>query len=914
MRMNRRAFVTTLGSAFAAPRLLPQGSAAKAYGSGYFGEWIGDEFGLPAFRYTCDQVHDPKAVTAVRPGILSTTDHVHQVGNDRLVAQVSNYGVVQVRQDEGAPKFLNDVDPGRSQYGGGIGYLVGAKEVLSTYYSGNPKTFDRLFGVGYLRKRVEGSVYSVDQIITAPFGDDPVLLSQVTVTNRGDAPADLRWIEYWGCQPYQFSFRSFMQSFGGAAMSEGRRKLSDRFAHDFRALGSTGLMETKRFLGRLPEDDAAWEKIKENLATRPNPFLGPVQETTPEAAFDDLEPPPTFLVSLDAPASGFATNGRRFFGEGGAAKPAGLEQPLDGDLNSHGSSCGMFLERKFTLKPRERRTLYFLYGYLPKGASTDPLMTKYRTGAADVWAGSSKQWKASGLHFDTPGEPWVARESAWNYYYVRSSLTYDDYFGEHIVSQGAIYQYQMGFQGAARDPLQHALPFLFSDPRLLKEVLRYTLKEVRKDGSIPYGIVGHGQVMPAASDRSSDIPMWMLWTASEYVLATRDTAFLDEQIPTGLTDLRSTERKPASVRALLARCYRHMVDDVGTGEHGVMKMLEDDWNDALVTAWAQRVRKECVERGESVLNSAMAAYVFDYYARMLAFTGDEAGAAPIRQKADEHRKAARSQWTGQWLRRAWLGPTLGWVGEKGLWLEPQPWAVIGGITLPYQSIALMRTVDEVLRRPSPIGCAQLNKSPDMLPGGVCAPGEAINGGVWPSLNQTLIWALAMVDPKMAWDEWRKNSFARHAEVYPDIWYNTWSGGDTLNSTLSAHPGETVSTGFLHYTDYPVFNVHSHACSLYSLVKLLGVDFTADGLRVAPSLPVATYRFDSPLLGVAKTPAGYEGWYTPLRAGSWTIRVSLPPEEANRVKKGERGPDGAFVIKGASAPGKPMRWSLRVARG
>ncbi len=38
-----------------------------------------------------------------------------------------------------------------------------------------------------------------------------------------------------------------------------------------------------------------------------------------------------------------------------------------------------------------------------------------------------------------------------------------------------------------------------------------------------------------------------------------------------------------------------------------MRMLEDDWNDALVTAWAQRVRTECVERGESVLNSAMAA-------------------------------------------------------------------------------------------------------------------------------------------------------------------------------------------------------------------------------------------------------------------------------------------------------------------
>jgi hypothetical protein len=609
---------------------------------------------------------------------------------------------------------------------------------------------------------------------------------------------------------------------------------------------------------------------------------------------------------LDSPADGLTTDARKFFGEGGVANPAELGEALDGDIGASGPESGLLVERRFTLKPGEQRTLYFLYGYLPKGAELDPLLKKYRLHTANVWPDSSKQWKRNGLRFDVAADPWIGRETAWNYYYLRSSLTYDDYFGEHIVSQGGIYQYVMGFQGAARDPLQHALPFIFTEPQLVKQVLRYTLKEVRKDGSIPYGIVGHGQIMPAASDNSSDLPLWMLWAASEYVLATRDVAFLDEQVPT--FPLYGPTAGKESVRTLLARCYRHLVQDVGTGEHGLMRMLEDDWNDALVTAWAQRVRKECVERGESVLNSAMAAYVFDYYARMLAYAGEES--APARQKAEQHRKAARAQWTGKWLRRAWLGPTLGWLGEKGLWLEPQPWAVIGGVTTPDQARELVQAVDEMLRRASPIGAVQMNKSPDMLERGVCGPGEAVNGGVWPSLNATLIWALALVDPAMAWDEWRKNSLARHAEVYPDIWYNTWSGPDTLNSTLSPRPGETVTTGYLHYTDYPVFNVHSHACSLYSLVKLLGVEFTADGMRVAPGLPLPSYRFDSPLLGVVKSAAGYEGWYAPSQAGTWTIRVSLPREEAQRVRKAEVR-DGAIEIKGASAPGKPLRWVVKL---
>jgi hypothetical protein len=73
-----------------------QAANAKAYGSGHFGEWITDAFGLPTYRYTCDQAADPKAISPVHKEWRSPTDHTHQVGNDRLVAAVSNYGYVQV--------------------------------------------------------------------------------------------------------------------------------------------------------------------------------------------------------------------------------------------------------------------------------------------------------------------------------------------------------------------------------------------------------------------------------------------------------------------------------------------------------------------------------------------------------------------------------------------------------------------------------------------------------------------------------------------------------------------------------------------------------------------------------------------------------------------------------------------------
>ena len=113
-----------------------QASESKPYGSGHFGEWITDQFGLPAYRYTCNQITDPKAVTPVHKQWRGPTDHTHQVGNDRIIAAVSNFGYVQVRQDEGSPKFLNDYFPEQSHFGGGIGFLTDGEQVLSTYYPG----------------------------------------------------------------------------------------------------------------------------------------------------------------------------------------------------------------------------------------------------------------------------------------------------------------------------------------------------------------------------------------------------------------------------------------------------------------------------------------------------------------------------------------------------------------------------------------------------------------------------------------------------------------------------------------------------------------------------------------------------------------------------------------------------------
>ena len=886
----------------------------KSYGSGYFGEWIKDQFGLPAYRYTCDQINDPKAITPMNEVWRPNTDHMHLVGNDRLAGIASNYGYIQVRQDEGSPKYLNEYDPKHKQYAGGFGYLTDGKDFISTYYTGNEESFDRIFGIGYYRKKVTGKGLIADQVIFAPFGDDPLLLSQITITNNRKESASLRWIEYWGCYMYQFSIKAY-----GFAMAKKnidlvrdfRREFSEKFTREFKLLEKNeGLIEAKYYLGRKD--------------TKNNSILKPVIE--------DMKPPKIFLVSLDSASNGINTDGNKFFGRGGVELPDGLKSPISFDASVVDSESAMLIEREIQLEPNKSQTLYFAYGYLPEGFELESLKEKYKKkDLSKILSNSCESWKRNRIELKISSEPWVDRELLWHNYYLRGSMTYDNFFKEHILSQGHVYQYIMGFQGATRDPMQHVMPFIYSQPKIVKEIIRYTLKTVEADGKMPYGITGSGAILPVPY-KPSDLEMWLLWLVSEYVLITRDTDFLHEELPT--YPLYGKKAGRASVRELLSRCYKHFVEISGPGEHGLQRLSNGDWNDAAVIGHVpENKHKEVREHGESVLNAAMASATLDIYAEMLNFVGDSENAAKATKYAASQRKATKAQWVGKWFRRAWLSNELGWIGEDQLWLEPQPWAIIGGTTDSNQEKILIQTINELVRVPSKIGARLISKGIEAMKR---ETGMRVNGGIWPSINGTLIWALSLVNGEMAWDEWKKNTLSMHAESFPEVWYGIWSGPDVYNSDMSNYPGQTHFFEFLltndpkdkpamiedpmgvNWTDFPVMNLHPHAWPIYNIIHLMGIKATREGIEYKPILPIDEYTFSSPLVGLKKTKDGYLGWYFPKVAGKWKITLKLSKEEINRLKTLEVNGKKEnivldrqnIIILGESTLEEPLSWQIK----
>jgi len=936
----------------------------KSYGSGSFGDWIADPQGLPCFEYLTNQTEDSTAVTPVETAWRAPTDHTHQVGNDRLVAAVSNYGYVQVRQDEGGAKFLNDYRPAEGLFGAGLGYLTDGKEVLGTYYPGNGTSFDRFFGMGYYRKRVVGTNFSVDQTIYAPFGDDPVLISEVTISSQAPNTANLHWAEYWGCQSYGLSHDAFL---GGEipgmtgeqpdpdAITRLRREFARRYEHRFaRVAGVPVLVESKILRPQAPQQTGT-----------------AIQEEIDPRAFSDASsrgdvkepplPPPTFLASLDEGPVGFMTSSAFFFGRreeirhvgaagpesvpvmNGLLHPVGLAGIVPGEgvpmeavadnLSGSGPESALILLKPFILEAGRSVTLRFLYGYLPEGFTAAELVAKYRDEASGLFERSCAAWKDEGIQLAIDSDPWIERETRWHSYSLRSGFTYDDFFREHVVSQGSVYQYCQGLQAAARDPLQHALPLVFGESGLAKQVLRYALKSQRVDGSLPSAIAGFGEEI-ALQPPPSDLNLWLLWLASEYVLGTRDIGFLEERL-TGLPGLSGSPGGPLhTVRATLERAFRYLVVHVGTGTHGLLRGLGGDWNEQIYFRnIPENLRGEVGEHSESMMNAAMAAYIFDHYARMLRYVGDSKAADEAAGHAAQQRGAVGAQWAGKWFRRLWLGPTKGWLADDRMWLEAQPWALLGACATAEQQRALISSIDELTRKPSRIGAKQVGYPPGVKridwPGVVA--GETKNGGIYDTITGPLIWALAGIDPAMAFDEWIKNTRARHAETYLDVWYGAWSGPDVFCSVDSDHVGQTGydwglvnpdavgrpnSYRGLSWTAWPVMNMHRHAWPLYSAAKLCGIEFTEAGVDLCPAIPKALWSFRSKLVGLEKTAKGYEGWYAPQKAGRYTIRLKVTAEEVILRALTVNGTVGApslseqrIQFQGEGSADKPLRWSL-----
>ncbi len=817
----------------------PSVPISSTVGSGSFGTWQVNQFGLPSYRYRIDEQRNP---LARQPELGGSTDAWHQLGNDHIVADAFNHGYVELWSQDRRYEWTNRYDAAGLHFAGGFGYLRVGNRVISTLYDDRPAGSDseRDFGVGYFRHTTTTTAQGlgIQEYVYAPFGDDPVLLHDVTIRNDGSRSRKVTWFEYWDVNPFDQATKTQIATGGVRSM----------------------------------------------------PGIAALAATQTATALD-RRPLTIFAAALSGRPQGVFGDTRTFFGPGTDARrePVAVRDNLaSGPLASAGSGRAMFAFRQTVSVPAHSSiTLRYAYGAAHENGIAN-LVAKYRRAAAPLRT-SEQRWHAwlPQIAFGS-GRSWLSRELQWDAYTLRSGATFEECRGRHIISQGGYYQYDFGFQGAFRDPLQHMLPMIYADPALARDVLLYSAQEQpQRGGQIPYAMSELCRKFNAGN--SDDLDLWLLWAAAEYGLGTRDLHVFDARVP-------YTGGGSGTLWEHLKLAFHHQ--ESLHGPHGGYVALDTgDWSDLSTTF---------LHMTESMLVSAQAAYIYPRLATLADARGDRTFAAALRAAGNRDLRTTRAQWTARgWYARGYAGNQQ--LGTGALFGEPQPWALLAGAPNRGQARTLVAGIRRfltgidappVVHGPAVIGSAQsparsdpgVTERTELPAGGVAAGSAVFPGGSWYAINGWLTWALAAVANEVphasayAFSEFERNTLAAHAIAYPNHWDGTISVDDVCHAFYSPDPA-TCGAGLT--TAYAGQIMHQPAWSLYDAILLGGIEATARGFRIAPELPMNTFTISLPDIGVAYGPTSAHGYVVAAESGRLVMQVKAPAPGRWRVRVGAR---------------------------
>ena len=802
------------------------------YGSGSFGRWIVDGFGLPAYRYDVDE---QTAARARQPELDGASAAQHELGNDHIVAAAYNDGYTQFWSQDRLAQWANRYEPDRRHYAGGYGYLNVNGRVISTLYLDRPAggTFRRVFGVGYYERRLRADGLAVREDVYPPFGNDPLLLHDVTITNATSHAQRVSWFEYWDVNPY------------------------DQTAARQRGLGRP-----------------RWNPALRSLSVA-------------QAADDgDHRPLSIFAAALRGRVHGFETSVGGFFGRGSRGSPAAVaaDRLRDGIAKPAPSGVGgstLFAFRApIRLRPGQSVTLRYAYGMAHPGAIAG-LVRKYRA-ARDPFAASEHAWERwlPRASFGARWR-WVARELQWDAYLLRAASVYEEVCGYHTITQGGYYQYSSGLNLGSRSWLHYLLPMVYADPAMAREILRYSVSlQSERGGDIPYG-TGPLCTLFNKLGTSDDLDFWLLLAAAEYGLGSRDVSFFSERIP-----FYDTHRR-VSIWEHLKIAFRHQ--ESLRGPHGgYLAGTNGDWSDFSATF---------LHMTESMLVPAQLAYAYPRLAALADLRGDHHFAAQLRARARQLLAVVRRDWTGRWYLRGYaglkpigVGAIFGepqpWAVLAGAPTAPRAGVLVHNIRRFLTGIGAPAVVDGPAKIGSAISPAARDPGVTEAPTGGSATLDGASqyvGGVWFDVDGWLTWALGTLDGVVpdaagyAWSEYTRDTLAAHAHAFPRHWDGTISIDDACNAFYAHDPARC---GIPLYNSYEGQITEQPTWMVMNAVHLAGVQAVEHGFVIRPVLRRFSLRL--PEVGVARGARVLRGYFVVQGSGRVLLEVGGLPAGARDV--------------------------------
>ncbi len=855
--------------AFFAEECLP--APECAFGNGGFGHWFTDNAGNPAYAYA--------------PPGQQSGDHWHHVGNDRISATAHSGGHVQVYDWSRGPKLLTRWSPEDGLFAGGFSFVEvdGRVTPLLCDHSPDEATRGRVFGTGYFEKAMRAGDLDITEHIEAPGGDDPVLLMTSTFTNTAASALSFSATAFWSAVPLQLAPAPIMTHRLTGFWNKLREQINRLFLVRSHWNPDAGILAVS-WLHRLPER----------------------QPCPDRSALLDHHVRRVFLAALDGLPEGFegyCTDGEAFLARSaleecpGALGHAAGRMVMDQPANAH--RAVLAFRRTVTLEPGCSVSLRYLYGCAERDEAL-ALTEKYRKPPPET--------QRAQMRVATPDTPWLDRELRWHSYYLQANLFYCEFCEQHCVDQGSAYSYLQGAIGAPRDMVLSAIPLAYLRPEVAREQLVFLFRSQHgRTGAFPYAYLGHGRHSGAlVHNWSTDLELFVFWALAEYLVVTRDAAFLEEMHPFHPPHGGRVGTILDHVRA----AFHRLETRVGLGEHGLLRCGSGDWNDRLLSY--SSFPPATFWRGESTFNAGLAALVLPQLAAFVQ-PQDAAMARAMSDRARQQRSALSQAWRGDWLLRGHLGYGGTALGHDRLFLDAQPFAVLAHAATPEQRARLFKAIEDYCVEPQRAGARCLWPFAKAL---LMEAGSDTNGGTWSAIDAWLAWAWALEDPARAWDFFLKTTLAARAEAYPDTWYGIWSGPDSFNADAHARAGDTFDYSVTPMTDFPVMNSNRHAGPLLAAIKLAGFRPDAREIVVDPLLPLSEFAVHLPVIGVAVKPGGHHGYYVPQADGPLSFAVRPPDHDGHlRLTVNDRelpsapGEDGLVRFEVEGVRGTRVTWEL-----
>ena len=733
--LTRRSFLAGAGALAAASFATKNAPAWAAVGGrSSLGEWIEDDYGLPAYHYTGPMRFPDSPKRDGAPMIPG--DPFFLTGNQRMTVFTHASGLFQIITGDRSWGRMNQGD---ERWGGANNAAVeigGQRHELVGLDAAAAVGAAKKFGVGFVRYDygLSSGVAVTRALSVAPsarLGEGTsAILFEVTLKNGGDAAVELRYSETVRAK-YQQLFADWDTDQRGVSFS-------------------VNPIEAARN-GVVTATFAAHGKRKLTF-----PPAG-------EMARYEQFPPMLFVKAVSD----------------------GLNAVSETDATGN-RNIGVRAEMR--LAPEETRTLVFVVGYTRDALAVNAFAAALTRPAGAKVLGSAfgAEWVGVLPTFAAETDVVLRREMMWNAAALESMATWREYYNETVIPQGTMYDYIWGNMASSRDLAQQALPFCHTNPAIARSTLRFIMKRMLPDGTVLLNDEGFGWV-PSGAQQTSDQQLYFFLLMAEYLRKTRDASILAESV--GYYPLENAGRDTGL--AHVQKAFLFLRDRVGTALHGIVCRWNSDWND-MFGWWKSEIpyNTEFVV-GESHMNSAMAIVILGDLARMIdelnAGGGGELTAAMREYRGELLEAWNRDLGSRDFPRRAWMDATTP-LGEDNMWLEPQGYTLLIPEYSAKKKRALYAQLDRRLLGNEVPGPRQIEKP---TPQSGTPQGSRENGGFWYALNGPVVLGVATFDTAAALGLLKRMTFANYAEHFPDYWTGRWSASDSLDSSLL--PTQGLST-------------------------------------------------------------------------------------------------------------------------